>query len=521
MQRQPRPAQLDRAQGQPALQRSQLVQFEFERVEGQPLGPLGIDRLQPAQRQVAADAQRGGAGLRERGAQVGVQRGRLQPQRQRRRQVGQVGLQVERLQLQAGFGLARGIERQCLRARVEGAAIDHEGQLRLHLDLARRRQAAQKRQRQPQLAHLVLPAGRAVVEVDAPVGQLDVVERKARQRRGFGRRRPRRQPRQQVVDVVAPLAQVRQVQRGRLDAQGIDDGRQAKHRLQLGVGPQARHAQQRRRARRGVDAQVMERQLQRPGPHHHRADVHRPPQLGTGDLLALPLEQRRQRQPGQRPQRQQADQGDGQAAAPAPGGPPGPLRRGGRRGDRRAGGLGGWGRQQRTRHRARIVALDLAPSTCDMATACNRRAPMRKPGVSACGRPAGLSGSVTKASWSARVRIGKLAVSGCGGKQEIASFQRLTAGPFAVSATADGCLPTHARVTRATSLYPAGAARPSANIQSAGPPALPAPIGARSPPDAAIACSHGRSSHQAHPFLISKLESKLQISGLTRYFEHS
>ena len=38
----------------------------------------------------------------------------------------------------------------------------------------------------------------------------------------------------------------------------------------------------------------------------------------------------------------------------------------------------------------------------------------RKPGVSACSLPAGLSGSVTKASWSAWVRIGKLAVSGCG-----------------------------------------------------------------------------------------------------------
>ena len=53
MQRQPRPAQLDRAQGQPALQRSQLVQFEFERVEGQPLGPLGID-IALSSRQVAA-----------------------------------------------------------------------------------------------------------------------------------------------------------------------------------------------------------------------------------------------------------------------------------------------------------------------------------------------------------------------------------------------------------------------------------------------------------------------------------
>ena len=46
----------------------------------------------------------------------------------------------------------------------------------------------------------------------------------------------------------------------------------------------------------------------------------------------------------------------------------------------------------------------------------------RKPGVKALGLPAGLSGSVTKASWSAWVRIGKLVVSGCGEGKRLPSM---------------------------------------------------------------------------------------------------
>ena len=46
----------------------------------------------------------------------------------------------------------------------------------------------------------------------------------------------------------------------------------------------------------------------------------------------------------------------------------------------------------------------------------------RKPGVKALGLPAGLSGSVTKASWSAWVRIGKLVVSGCGEGKRLPSI---------------------------------------------------------------------------------------------------
>ena len=130
----------------------------------------------------------------------------------------------------------------------------------------------------------------AVVEVDAAVLQLDVVERKARRLARLGRLRARRQPGQDVVDVVVAIAHMGQAHDGRFDAQRVDHRRQAEDGLQSGVGVDALDAELIGCAIGTGDGNVAQRQLQRPGLELDRADAHRAAELLAADLFALPLQ---------------------------------------------------------------------------------------------------------------------------------------------------------------------------------------------------------------------------------------
>ena len=454
------------------LQRPRLVHLDLERIEGQRIAAVRVQRLQIAHAQRAVHAQRGVRGLLERQLEIGIDRGRLQPQRQAGRQVAQVGCQVEPGQPHRGAGALRCVEGQRLGLRVEGAAVERKGQPRLHRDLARRRQVADEGHGQLQAAHLLHALDRAVVEVDAPVFQGDVVERKTRRLARLCRLGPGRKTRQDVVDVVVALAQVRQAQCGLVHLQRVQHGRQLPDRLQRGIGVDALDAEQIGRAGQAADGHVVHRQLQRPGLEVHPPDVHRPPELLAADLLALPLEQRRHTQPTGHAQGQHHGGGDQRAAQPAAA--TAGWRPPGRHGVGNGRGIGGFGRHHGDRLSAQAARH---PPHRRTGTRNNRnncvqsyeigpdhrpRAPKQRANKKARRLPAGLSGSVTKASWSAWIRIGKLAVPGCGEGNRLPS-----------SGVAGGC---HAAVSRPrTGSSPTGASESIGQRHCRGLPA-PAPV---------------------------------------------
>ena len=287
----------------------------------------GVDRLQAAHIHRAKHAQRGPGRLLEGQLQVSVHSGGGEAQRQAGGQVAEVGLEVEPGQVEGGIGLERIGKRQCLRAGAERAAIDHEAQPRHHLHGPFVRQVADEGQAQIQLAHLVHAAHGAVVEVDRAARQLDVVDREALRLRGLRARRAGRQAPQDVVDVVMAVAVVAQVQHRLLDAHGVHHRHQPPQRGQRGVGVQPPDGQLRALPAGTGHGDVVQRQLQRPGFEVDLADAHLPAELLAGDLLALPLEQRRHGGPGQRPESQQAGHGIDQPAQPPVGRQPAAARR--------------------------------------------------------------------------------------------------------------------------------------------------------------------------------------------------
>ncbi len=315
------------AEHQPARQRLHVAQAELQLLPGHQRCAAGLGECDVRRLRRAAQQHRRLAAARqlETQRQVGRDRAALQRHRQPLRQVTEVGheVQVGEGELQLAAALLG--ERRGVRAAVEGRAVEPEGQARLDRHLHVGRDGRDEGQRQMQPVDLVHPSDRPVVEAQAAVAQLHVVERQAQRLGRRGRRgRIGGEPGQHVVQVVAAVGQARHLQHRRIHLERREHRRAAPQRGRVGVDVQACHLQQRLAgARRRADGQLAHGQLQAPGPQVDFADRHGAAEQRREPALRLRLEQRRPGQPEQRPQQQQRGQPDRDAARPALQAPPG------------------------------------------------------------------------------------------------------------------------------------------------------------------------------------------------------
>ncbi len=295
------------AQMHHTLQRPDVRQRDLERIEAQQVAPFRIRQLDAVRRDSAGqlEARRGGA--LEVDLEVRVELAGAQGHGEAAGHVAEVGRQVQILEMHLRVGLAAFSKGRGEGGRIECAAVQDEGQLGFGLDLALRRQVAEKRHPEHEVAQFVLALDGLVVEVDRTVGDGDVVDGEAR-RLALGRVGRARELGQDVVDVVPAVRQVRQQDGRRVDGNGVDHRRQAQDRLQFGVGIDARHRQLGPAAVRRGNAQISQGQLERPGPEVDLAYRDLAAQLFAGDLLDLALGDRRHRQPGEQPETEQHQQ---------------------------------------------------------------------------------------------------------------------------------------------------------------------------------------------------------------------
>ena len=301
-----------------AGQRLHIGQLYVQLLEGQQLALVGVVHAHVAGMHIAAQLDDGARGLLERHFQIRVQHTADQLDRHRRRDVGQVRLQVQVLDRKACVGLAVIGKRRGLRLAGELAAVQIKSQLRQHGDLALGRQVADKGHAQLQALELVRLAHGVVAELGGAVFQRDVVEREQRGLAVVGLGVRVLQLLQDVVKIKLAGRGLRHAQHWLVDLDGVEHRRQAPQRLHVRIHIHALHRQLRRAARIAPgDLQVAHRQLQRPGFELHRANVHGAAQLLARDLLALGAQQPRQRQPRQRPDHQQRQHTPRQPAQPA------------------------------------------------------------------------------------------------------------------------------------------------------------------------------------------------------------
>ena len=173
--------QADTAELHYAGQRLHIGQIDVQRIPLQQVLAGQILQLGAGGLHLAGQAHHGVGVLLEGHVDPGLQHGILQLQRQAGRPVRQIGLEVQVVHRQRGGGLAVLRKRGALRLAGKAAAIEVERQLRLHLDLALGRQAAHERQLQLQVLEQVVGASHLVLQGQAAVADLDVVQRKARQ----------------------------------------------------------------------------------------------------------------------------------------------------------------------------------------------------------------------------------------------------------------------------------------------------------------------------------------------------
>ena len=219
--------------------------------------------------------------------------------------------------LQAGVAFGVGRKRCGLGAGIKSAAIELEGQVRLHRDLALRIKAADKGQAQVELAQGMHPLGAANVvgKVDRALVQAQVVECKARWRGGRFLGCTLQTP-QHVVDVVMPVTRMRQGQMGLVYGDGIHHRRQPKQGLDFRIQVHPCNAQLGGFAIGRGQLDIRERELQRPGLEVQRANSQRASECRRCTRLQLAFEHGRDGQPGQRPHPQPYNCDPEQAAYP-------------------------------------------------------------------------------------------------------------------------------------------------------------------------------------------------------------
>ena len=316
------PVERHRAERDPARQRLHLAQRDLQRRPADRAPALPVGQRQVARADPAGERHRGRPPFRrlEGERQVGAQPALQRAQRQRLRPVAEPGGQVQVGQAELRAGVPPGREGAALRLRVEGGAVEREGEPGRDLGGQVGGQVGEEGQGEGQLLHLVHAAERPVVEAHPAVAHLQVVQREAG-RLGVGRGRiGGAQPGDQVVDVVMAVGGARQVQRRALHRQRGQHRRAVPQRTQVRVRMHPRHLEQRGRRRvragRRADAQPLHRQLQRPRPEVDARGRDRPAQRLARRARQQPAQQRRRAQPGGQPQRQEGRQGRAESFQP-------------------------------------------------------------------------------------------------------------------------------------------------------------------------------------------------------------
>ena len=218
--------QLHCAQAHAALQGLQISHIHLQRIPGQQRALRGVQHFDLLGLYAALQLERRHRRLHKRHLHIGVQHRRLQPHRQTLGQIAQVGRKIKVGQVDAGVGLRCGGKRRGLGLRLEHIAIELERQVRQHLDVALRWQAADKRQLQRQRAQRVAAAHGIVLKVHRTALHRDVVQGKTGgpalwRRFGGG------QPGQHIVNVITARGQALQPHHGRIDLQRIHHRGQA------------------------------------------------------------------------------------------------------------------------------------------------------------------------------------------------------------------------------------------------------------------------------------------------------
>ena len=256
---------IDAAQPHQLLERPQLVDGDGDAADIEQIVRARIRHLDAADADVAADAQRQLRLLLERELQIGLEHRRTQLHRQPLGDIAEPGRDVEALERQVRRARNGGVERRRRGAGIEAAAVEREGQPRLDLDLALRRQRADKRHAEVELADAMRRLHRHVGEVGAAMHDDDVVHRETGRPFALIFALRRSEALQHVVDVVVAVGQPRQAHGRRVDVDRVDDRRQAKQRLQRGVDVNALDLELRRRLGRSAgDAQIIERRFECP-----------------------------------------------------------------------------------------------------------------------------------------------------------------------------------------------------------------------------------------------------------------
>ena len=183
---------VDLLEAHQALERAQLVDLHLDVADLQQVVGRRVDDFDSGRADDARDLERQLGALLEGDDDVGVQRRRAQLRRQAARQVAEVGRDREAVELDAQLAVAALGERRRRAGRIEAAAVEREGEVRLDLDLALRRQRADEGDRQLQVADAMRRRERPVDEVGSAAGEDDVVDGEARRLGGRRQRAARR-----------------------------------------------------------------------------------------------------------------------------------------------------------------------------------------------------------------------------------------------------------------------------------------------------------------------------------------
>ena len=311
---------VDALDADPPFERAQLVDHDLDVAHLEQLGRRGVDHFDAARADRARDLERQPRPLLEGDDEVGAERRRAQLHRQAARHVAEPGRDRKAVEAEVDLAVASFGERRRRGGRIEAAAVEREAEVRLDLDLAFRRQRADERNRELELADTMRRRQRPVDEVDGAATDDDVVNGETRRfARRLARARCGGEVLQHVIEVVVAVAEPAHAQGRRIDVDRVDHRRQAQQRDDRGVGADALDLEH----RRGVGARagehdVVQRELERPRIELDLAERQAPAELLRYGLLGSIGNERRRVEPGRAPEHDDSDDGGEHADPESP-----------------------------------------------------------------------------------------------------------------------------------------------------------------------------------------------------------